>query len=108
MNPIKLKKIFEKNILDELNIRQIKYLSDKSALEDSFLQVNFRAAGAVFKQDVNKFKQALETMDVQTMSALTEKVKNGENTRVDGFDFDITPDLYVINNKTKEGKVSAE
>ena len=101
-------KVFEKNILDELNIREIKYLTDKSVLEDSYLQVNFRAAGAVFKQDVNKFKSALENMDAQTMSALAEKVKNGENTRVDGFDFDIAPDLYVLNNRTKEGIVSAE
>jgi isoleucyl-tRNA synthetase len=101
-------KVFEKNILDELNIREIKYLTDKSVLEDSYLQVNFRAAGAVFKQDVNKFKAALENMDAQTMSALAEKVKNGENTRVDGFDFDIAPDLYVLNSRTKEGIVSAE
>jgi len=101
-------KMFERIILDELNIREIRYLSDKSVLEDSFLQVNFKAAGAVFKQDVNKFKNALETMDADKMSALAGKVKNGENTRVDGFDFDIAPDLYVLKSKTKEGIVSAE
>ncbi|MBO4338977.1 MAG: isoleucine--tRNA ligase [Clostridia bacterium] len=101
-------KVFEKNILDELNIREIKYLDDKSVLEDTFLQVNFRAAGAVFKQDVNKFKSALENMDCATMSALAEKVKNGESTRVEGFDFDIAPELYVLNSRTKEGIASVE
>ncbi|MBE6836273.1 MAG: isoleucine--tRNA ligase [Ruminococcaceae bacterium] len=101
-------KVFEKNILDELNIREIKYLDDKSVLEDNFLQVNFKAAGAVFKQDVNKFKTVLETMDAEKMADLAEKVKNGESTRVDGFDFDIAPELYVLKSKTKEGIVSAE
>ena len=99
---------FEKNILDELNIREIKYLTDKSVLEDSFLQVNFKAAGAVFKQDVNKFKTALENLSADVMSQLVEKVKNGESTRLDGFDFDIAPDLYVLKEKTKEGIVSVE
>lgn len=101
-------KTFEKNILDELNVKCIEYISDKAVLEDSYLTVNFRAAGAVLKQNVNKFKQALEALDDEKMAELTASVKAGEEISVDGWDEKFAPSLFVVNNKTKSGVVSAE
>lgn len=101
-------KIFEKNILDELNVKEICYISDKSQLEDSFLTVNFRAAGAVLKQNVNKFKQALEAVSDEEMAAMAASVKAGEEVSVPGWDEKFAPTLFVLNSKTKAGVVSAE
>ncbi len=101
-------KIFEKNILDELNVKEICYISDKAQLEDSFLTVNFRAAGAVLKQNVNKFKQALEAVSDEEMAAMAASVKAGEDVAVPGWDEKFAPTLFVLNSKTKAGVVSAE
>ena len=103
-----LVKIYEKNILDELNIKTLEYISDKSVLEDSYLAVNFKAAGAVLKQNVNKMKQALEATSAEKMAEYTAKVKAGEAVLVEGFDEAYDGSIFNVMTKTKEGIVSAE
>ena len=101
-------KTFEKNILDELNIKKLVHVSDNSVLEDNFLAVNFRAAGAVLKQNVNKMKQALEAASAEEMADYTAKAKNGEKVLVKGFDEAYDPSIFTVMTKTKQGIVSAE
>ncbi|MDD6527611.1 MAG: class I tRNA ligase family protein, partial [Oscillospiraceae bacterium] len=101
-------KVFEKNILDELNIKELVPVKDKAELEDSYLTVNFRAAGAVLKQNVNKMKQALESATAEEMAAYTKAAQNGEAVLVKGFDEAYDPAIFTVMSKTKEGIVSAE
>ena len=101
-------KVFEKNILDELNIKQLVPVKDKAELEDSYLTVNFRAAGAVLKQNVNKMKQALESATAEEMAEYTKAAQNGEKILVKGFDEAYDPAIFTVMSKTKEGIVSAE
>ncbi|MBR5826430.1 MAG: class I tRNA ligase family protein, partial [Clostridia bacterium] len=101
-------KVFEKNILDELNIKAIEYINDSSVLEDSYLTVNFKVAGAVLKQNVNKMKQALEAASAEKMAEYTAKVKAGEAVLVEGFDEAYDGSIFNVMTKTKEGIVSAE
>ena len=101
-------KVFEKNILDELNIKELVPVKDKAQLEDSYLTVNFRAAGAVLKQNVNKMKQALESATAEEMAAYTKAAQNGEKVLVKGFDEAYDPAIFTVMSKTKEGIVSAE
>ena len=101
-------KVFEKNILDELNIKAIEYIDDVSVLNDSYLTVNFKVAGAVLKQNVNKMKQALEAADAEKMAEYTAKAQSGEAVLVEGFDEAYDPSIFNIMSKTKAGIVSAE
>ena len=101
-------KVFEKNILDELNIKELVPVKDKAQLEDSYLTVNFRAAGAVLKQNVNKMKQALESATADEMAAYTKAAQNGEAVLVKGFDEAYDPAIFTVMSRTKEGIVSAE
>ena len=101
-------KVYEKNILDELNIKEMVQVTDSSVLEDNYLQVNFRAAGAVLKGDVNKMKQALEAATAEEMAEYTAKAKAGEAVLVKGFDTAYDPAIFTVMSKTKEGIVSAE
>ena len=100
--------IFERNILDELNIKAIEFISDSSSLEDSYLTVNFKVAGAVLKGNVNKMKQALENASAEEMAQYTAKAKAGEAVLVNGFDEAYDPSIFNVMSKTKEGIVSAE
>ena len=101
-------KVFEKNILDELNIKKLVHVADNSVLEDKYLAVNFRAAGAVLKQNVNKMKQALEGAADEEMAEYTEKAQNGEKVLVKGFEEAYDPSIFTVMTKTKKGIVSAE
>ena len=101
-------KIFEKNILDELNIRNIEYIEDANVLEDKYLGVNFKVAGAVLKQNVNKMKQTLEELDKDAMDALTSQVLAGATVSVPGWDESFDASIFTVNSKTKEGIVSSE
>ncbi|MBQ4208146.1 MAG: class I tRNA ligase family protein [Clostridia bacterium] len=100
--------VFEKNILDELNIKEMVHVSDPAVLEDSYLALNFRAAGAVLKQNVNKMKQALEAASADEMAACVAAFKAGEAVKVSGFDDAYDPAIFNLMTKTKAGIVSAE
>ena len=99
---------FEKNILDELNIKSIEYLSDVNELEDKYLTVNFKVAGAVLKQNVNKMKQTLEELDDEQMKALACAAEQGAKVTVPGWEGEFEPTIFTVMNKTKKGIVSAE
>lgn len=99
--------IFEKNILDELNIKAIRYIDDINVLEDKYLAVNFKVAGAVLKQNVNKMKQTLEALSAEDMQALVRKVETEKTLFVPGWPEDLSSDLFTVQTKTKAGIVSA-
>lgn len=101
-------KNFEKNILDELNIRNIVYTEDKSVLEENYLTVNFKKAGAVLKKDVNKMKQTLLDLSAEEMKEKTEKVKAGEKVTFDGWDGEYDPELFTVESRPKNNIASAE
>lgn len=100
--------VFEKIILDELNIKNIKYIDDVNVLEDKYLTVNFKVAGAVLKQNVNKMKQTLETLSKDDMTKLVSAVEQGDEVSVPGWDDKFAADIFSVQTKTKEGIVSAE
>lgn len=101
-------RVFEKNILDELNIKSVEYIADFSVLEDAFLGVNFKAAGAVLKQDVNKFKQALEAASAEDMSRMVAAFDAGGTVKVAGWDQEFDTALFVRQSKTKAGLACAD
>ncbi|MBR5203048.1 MAG: isoleucine--tRNA ligase, partial [Clostridia bacterium] len=101
-------KTFEKNILDELNIKAVEYIDDINVLEDQFLAVNFKVAGAVLKQNVNKMKQTLEGLSSDEMKDLTAAVIAGGEVEVPGWDEKFDASIFAVQSKTKEGVVSAE
>ena len=97
---------FEKQILDELNIKAIEYIADSSVLEDNYLTVNFKLAGAALKSNVNKMKQALADATEEEMAEYTAKAKNGEPVLVKGFDEAYDCSIFTVMSKIKEGIVS--
>lgn len=101
-------KTFQKNILDELNIKSVEYISDVNVLEDKYLTVNFKAAGAVLKQNVNKMKQTLENMSDSDMKSLVADVEAGGKISVIGWDEKFSAELFSVQTKTKNGIVSSE
>jgi len=101
-------RVFEKNVLDELNVKEIVYIQDFNLLEDAYLGVNFKAAGAVLKQNVNKMKQSLEALSAEEMQVMVKAFDADEQIAVPGWEGTFDAALFVRQSKTKAGIVSAE
>ncbi|MEG1845760.1 MAG: class I tRNA ligase family protein, partial [Oscillospiraceae bacterium] len=101
-------KTFEKNILDELNIKELVFLDNADALKNEYLTVNFKVAGGVLKQNVNKMKQTLENMSAEEMKALTKEVLKGGNVNIVGWSEEFNSSIFTVCSKTKDGIVSAD
>ena len=99
---------YAQNILSELNVKTLQYSKDPTELEDKFLQLNFKMAGAALKQNVNKVKELLAAMSKEDMDKAVVAFEQGEQVQVTGWDEPLASDLFLLNTKTKEGLVSAE
>lgn len=99
--------VFEKNILDELNIKEVTYIADMAPVMDAYLSVNFKAAGAVLKQDINRFKTALEQLDTGHMQQLVEQFSAG-SVSVPGWDTAFDASLFQLQQRPKPGIISAQ
>ncbi len=88
-------------ILSELNIGEIKELSDTSALEYNFLTVNFKVAGRVLKNRANDVKAYLATLDGEAQQKLSDDVKAGKSISVLDIE-NIEPDVFTVNSQAAE------
>ena len=92
---------FKQIILDELNVKDVEFVTEDGKFNHESLVLNFRKAGAVLKGDVNKLKQKLLEIDEKTMQNLVKSVKNGENVEIDGFPT-LTAEMFEIKLTPKD------
>ena len=101
-------KVFEKNILDELNIREVEYTQDKSALENGYLQVDFKVAGRVLKQNANKMKQCLAELPAEDMAKAVAEFDAGGKVHIAGWDEEFDSNVFMRKSETKPGIIAAD
>lgn len=101
-------RVFEKNILDELNIREVEYTEDKSALENGYLQVDFKVAGRVLKQNANKMKQCLAELSAGDMAQSVAMFDKGGPVKVAGWDEEFDASVFMRKAETKPGIIAAD
>lgn len=92
-------------IKDELNVKELKVVTDDSMFNDEFLSVNFKKAGAVLKGDVQKLKNALAGLDVEENEKVMAGYKSGK-VCVGEFK-DLDSDLFNLEKKPKTDFVIA-
>lgn len=92
-------------IKDELNVKELKVVTDDSMFNDEFLSVNFKKAGAVLKGDVQRLKNALAGLDVEENEKVMAGYKSGK-VCVGEFK-DLDSDLFNLEKKPKTDFVIA-
>lgn len=92
-------------IKDELNVKELKIVTDDSMFNDEFLSVNFKKAGAVLKGDVQRLKNALAGLDVEENEKVMAGYKSGK-VCVGEFK-DLDSDLFNLEKKPKTDFVIA-
>jgi len=89
-------------IVEELNVKEVKFVDDLSQYMSFSLKPNFKAAGPVLGKNVGALGKALAGMDAyETAMAL----EGGQTLNVDinGQAFDINKDLVMVNIAAKDG-----
>ena len=88
-------KVMKNNILDELNIKNIEFVTDEEKFNSSSVVLNFKKAGAVLKGDVNKVKNLLLELSQDEMDKVVDSVKNGQPVTIREFK-DLPAELFEI------------
>lgn len=89
-------------IKDELNIKEIIYLSDFETLSDEYLSLNFQTAGRYLKGDLNQVKALCDNLTDVEMSELISAYKNGSPLMISGYDKDLPLELFRVQSKDKK------
>ncbi len=98
-------RMFEQVIKEELNIKEVVFEKDNSKFNVAYLGINFRTAGAVLKQNVQKLKTLLQQATEEQMADYVNQYNNGTVT-VGEFS-DLNQDVFTLNYKAKSDFVIA-
>ena len=93
---------FGEIIKSELNVLDIKELTDASALESYYLTLDFKVAGRLLKDKANAVKAYLAELDGATQANLAALVKAGENVPVESLGLSVEPTAFTVNSKPAE------
>ena len=88
-------KIMKNIILDELNIKNIEFVTDEQKFNSSSVVLNFKKAGAVLKGDVNKVKNLLLELSQNEMNDIVDCVKNQKSVNIREYK-DLSSELFEI------------
>lgn len=86
-------------IKSELNVKDLDIVDNFDNLKTGYLELNFKNAGGVLKQDVNKVKELLSNID---SSIYVEDIKEGKSIKIPGYDSELVNSIFNIKYTAKE------
>ena len=98
--------LFEKQLLDELNVKELIFLPDAGALQIKLPTVNFKLAGAALKNQANPFKAHLAALSPEAAQAVAAQAQAGGPVAVPGWEGAMDAALFLVQAKTRPGIVS--
>ncbi|MDR0530487.1 MAG: isoleucine--tRNA ligase [Oscillospiraceae bacterium] len=101
-------RLLERQMLDELNVKELILLPDPEALQTKVPAVNFKLAGAALKSQVNAFKEHLAALSAADASYVAQQAEAGGAVCVPGWESPLDASLFLLQSKTKPGIVSTE
>ena len=98
----------ENVLASEVNVKELAFLEDTSALEDAYAVLDFKKAGAVLKADVNHVKNLLAGLSAEDMHAVAAAVQAGGEVRVPGYDAALSAEIFALKHAPKAHLAVAE
>ncbi len=89
-------------IKDELNVKEVVFLSDCSSLTTKYLTLNFKNAGSVLKGKAQALKSCLEKAAKDEMAAMVEQFETREMVNVPGWSEAVPGSFFIENTGYKE------
>ncbi|MEI6285746.1 MAG: isoleucine--tRNA ligase [Bacillota bacterium] len=93
-------------IKEELNVKEVVCLDSSNDLNEYYLALDFKTAGAVLKKDVQLVKKALEEFSVEQMRQAVARFEAGLALEISGRE-PLSVALFVKNARAKSGIVVA-
>lgn len=87
-------------IKDELNVKALVFVTDWNALCDAYLLLDFKQAGRVLKNELNKVKEALLNLSAEEMNTCVSQFKAGEPVTL--MEYPLSTDLFTLTTKEKD------
>lgn len=74
---------FKNIIKDEMNIKNMEFITDEAILKDEYLMVNFKVAGKLLKEKIQNFKSKIESLSDEKMQELVSKFNDETVTEIE-------------------------
>lgn len=88
-------------ILEELNVKEVKFITDVSIYMNMSVKPNFKVCGAMFGKNMKEYQMLLETLTQEEISILNHKENIEKNFL--GETITITPEMVDIRISNKDG-----
>ena len=88
-------------IIEELNVKEVKFVTDVSTYMNMSVKPNFKVCGAIFGKNMREYQALLETLTQEEITTLNNK-DNIEKEFLNE-NITITPDMVDIRISSKEG-----
>lgn len=88
-------------ILEELNVKEVKFITDVSIYMNMSVKPNFKVCGAMFGKNMKEYQMLLETLTQEEISILNHKENIEKNFL--GEMITITPEMVDIRISNKDG-----
>lgn len=88
-------------IKEELNVKKVVYEDDLSKYMNYEIKPNFKVCGKVFGSKMGDYVQLLNNLDENEVSKLVSR--ESIDTKLNGEDIKITPDMIEVRIKSKDG-----
>ncbi len=89
-------------VMDELNVKQIIFLDDRTALEKQSLRLNFQKAGVILKADLPVVKNLLDAVQEAEMQDMVKRCQAGESIFIPGYAHALDASLFIVEAGVKE------
>ncbi len=94
----------ESVIKEELNVKNITYISDLTEYMDYTIKPNFKEVGKILGSKIKSFGEVLSKLTTKEI----DTIKNGSMMlTIDGEDMEVTSDMVLISIVSKEGYASS-
>ncbi len=88
-------------IEEELNVKEVNFVTDLTKYMDLEVKPNFKEVGKLFGSKINSFKSELESLSLENITALNKN--ECIEIELDGETITVTPEMTLIRVSAKEG-----
>ncbi|MFQ5631277.1 MAG: class I tRNA ligase family protein, partial [bacterium] len=90
-------------IAEEVNVKAIRFLEDRSELETTYLALDFKKAGPILKKDAWRIKDLLGNLDEAEMAALVQQFRTGHSVKLPAWPDPLPVNLFQERVRAKTG-----
>ncbi|NLA33886.1 MAG: isoleucine--tRNA ligase [Tenericutes bacterium] len=88
-------------ILSELNIKDIIIVDNLDELKDQYVTINFKEAGAILKNDINKVKELINNLSEEELQQLLIDLKQSDKIKIPEYNKLLPRNIFNINFKER-------